>query len=117
MKTDENPDGVDSAKFGAAFKECEAHVLRRDIIDNGHRVDGRALDKVRAAKAWREAHGLSYHIEVDGGHHGAISLRMVELLCGDDDRKWTEAAQAAQQAIEARLQLWDGIVAQLGAAK
>ncbi|MDH4386285.1 MAG: polyribonucleotide nucleotidyltransferase, partial [Caulobacter sp.] len=47
VKTDENPDGVDSAKFGAAFKECEAHVLRRDIIDNGHRVDGRALDKVR----------------------------------------------------------------------
>jgi len=48
VKTDDNPDGVDSAKFGAAFKECEAHVLRRDIIDNGHRVDGRALDKVRS---------------------------------------------------------------------
>ncbi|MBU2291298.1 MAG: polyribonucleotide nucleotidyltransferase, partial [Alphaproteobacteria bacterium] len=47
VKTDDNPDGVESAKFGAAFKECEAHVLRRDIIDNGHRVDGRALDKVR----------------------------------------------------------------------
>jgi polyribonucleotide nucleotidyltransferase len=47
VKTDENPDGVDPAKFGAAFKECEAEVLRRDIIENGHRVDGRALDKVR----------------------------------------------------------------------
>jgi polyribonucleotide nucleotidyltransferase len=47
LKTDENPDGVESAKFGAAFKECEADVLRRDIIENGHRVDGRALDKVR----------------------------------------------------------------------
>lgn len=48
VKTEENPDGVEPAKFGAAFKECEAHVLRRDIIDNGHRVDGRALDKVRS---------------------------------------------------------------------
>ena len=48
VKTDENPDGVEPAKFGAAFKECEAHVLRRDIIDNAHRVDGRALDKVRS---------------------------------------------------------------------
>ncbi|MFN3669579.1 MAG: polyribonucleotide nucleotidyltransferase [Brevundimonas sp.] len=47
LKTDENPDGVDASKFSAAFKECEAHVLRRDIIENGHRVDGRALDKVR----------------------------------------------------------------------
>jgi ribulose-phosphate 3-epimerase len=25
------------------------------------------LDKVRAARAWRERHGLAYHIEVDGG--------------------------------------------------
>jgi polyribonucleotide nucleotidyltransferase len=48
VKTDENPDGVDSSKFAAAFKECEAEVLRRDIIENAHRVDGRALDKVRA---------------------------------------------------------------------
>ena len=38
---------------------------------------------------------LERHIEVDGGHHGAISLRMVELLCGDDDRKWDEAAVAS----------------------
>ncbi|MFC0633895.1 polyribonucleotide nucleotidyltransferase [Brevundimonas balnearis] len=43
-----NPDGFDATKFGTAFKECEAEVLRRDIIENGHRVDGRALDKVRA---------------------------------------------------------------------
>ncbi|HYC67649.1 polyribonucleotide nucleotidyltransferase [Brevundimonas sp.] len=47
VKTEENPDGVDASKFSTAFKECEAHVLRRDIIENGHRVDGRALDKVR----------------------------------------------------------------------
>jgi ribulose-phosphate 3-epimerase len=25
------------------------------------------LDKVRAARAWRDQHGLAYHIEVDGG--------------------------------------------------
>jgi polyribonucleotide nucleotidyltransferase len=42
-----NPDGFDATKFGTAFKECEADVLRRDIIENSHRVDGRALDKVR----------------------------------------------------------------------
>lgn len=48
VKTDENPEGVDASKFAAAFKECEADVLRRDIIENAHRVDGRALDKVRA---------------------------------------------------------------------
>ena len=48
VQSDTNPDGVDATKFGAAFKECEADVLRRDIIENGRRVDGRALDKVRS---------------------------------------------------------------------
>jgi polyribonucleotide nucleotidyltransferase len=48
VKTEENPDGVSATTFGYAFKECEADVLRRDIIDHGKRVDGRAVDKVRA---------------------------------------------------------------------
>lgn len=57
---------------------------------------------------------LERHIEVDGGHHGAISLRMVELLCGHDDQKWQEAGQAALAAIESRLKLWDSILAPPG---
>ncbi|MDO1559158.1 polyribonucleotide nucleotidyltransferase [Brevundimonas sp. 2R-24] len=47
LASETNPDGVDATKFGAAFKECEAEVLRRDIIEHGRRVDGRPLDKVR----------------------------------------------------------------------
>ena len=33
VKSDANPDGVEAAKFGSAFKECEADVLRRDVLD------------------------------------------------------------------------------------
>jgi len=47
VRSETNPDGIDPAKFGAAFKEAEAEVLRRDVIENGRRIDGRALDKVR----------------------------------------------------------------------
>jgi polyribonucleotide nucleotidyltransferase len=47
VKSDANPDGVDAAKFGYAFKECEASVLRRDVLETKLRIDGRALDKVR----------------------------------------------------------------------
>ena len=47
VKSDANPDGLDPVKFGGAFKEAEAHILRRDIIEHGRRVDGRPLDKVR----------------------------------------------------------------------
>jgi hypothetical protein len=38
---------------------------------------------------------------------------MVELLCGDDDRKWDAAAAASVAAIEARIALWDAILAEL----
>ena len=47
VKSEAKPEGYDPTKFGSAFKEAEAHVLRRDIIENGRRVDGRPVDKVR----------------------------------------------------------------------
>jgi pyrroloquinoline quinone (PQQ) biosynthesis protein C len=56
---------------------------------------------------------LDRHIEVDGEDHGPMALRMVSELCGDDPRKWSEAAEAAETALRARLALWDGIAASL----
>jgi hypothetical protein len=56
---------------------------------------------------------LKRHIEVDGGPHGSLSLRMVELLCGDDDTSWEEATASALAAIEARVKLWDEILISL----
>ena len=57
---------------------------------------------------------LERHIEVDGEDHGPLSLRMIEDLCGSDDTLWAEAGDAAAQAIEARLDLWNGILLRLG---
>ena len=34
-------------KFGDVFKELEADVVRRNILDTGIRIDGRTVDKVR----------------------------------------------------------------------
>lgn len=56
---------------------------------------------------------LERHIEVDGEDHGPLSLRMVSDICGTDERKWQESADAAAQALEARLSLWDAIHQQL----
>jgi hypothetical protein len=56
---------------------------------------------------------LQRHIEVDGGEHGGLGLRMVEALCGDDATRWSQASQASVAAIDARLRLWDGVTASL----
>ncbi|HEX3700562.1 MAG TPA: polyribonucleotide nucleotidyltransferase [Phenylobacterium sp.] len=46
-KSDTNPDGVDSNKLGSVFKELEADIVRRAILETGKRIDGRKVDQVR----------------------------------------------------------------------
>ncbi len=46
-KSDANPDGADAQKLAGVFKELEADVVRRNILDTGIRIDGRTVDKVR----------------------------------------------------------------------
>jgi polyribonucleotide nucleotidyltransferase len=46
-KSEANPAGIEPAKLGGAFKECEAEVVRRNILETGKRIDGRSVDVVR----------------------------------------------------------------------
>ncbi|MBK0378283.1 DUF3050 domain-containing protein [Mucilaginibacter segetis] len=54
---------------------------------------------------------MERHIEVDGDHHSQLAYEMTAELCGDDDTKWHEAAEAVKAALQARINLWDGILA------
>lgn len=53
---------------------------------------------------------LDRHIQLDGDHHGPMSLRMLELLCDGDEKKISEAEEAAIHAIRARIKFWDGVL-------
>jgi len=53
---------------------------------------------------------LERHIEVDGDHHSQLAYQMTAELCGDDDVKWQKATHAVENALRARIALWDGIL-------
>jgi len=59
---------------------------------------------------------LARHIEVDGEEHTPMAMAMLADLCGDDRAKWDEAATTIIAALQARVALWDGILAQLEVA-
>jgi Protein of unknown function (DUF3050) len=52
---------------------------------------------------------LERHIEVDSEEHTPMAMQMVADLCGDDQEKWRQSEHAVNVALNARLQLWDGV--------
>ena len=53
------------------------------------------------------------HIEVDSGEHGPLALEMIKELCQNDKTKWEEALSYSKQALENRINLWDGILSSI----
>lgn len=53
------------------------------------------------------------HIELDGDEHGPMAHKMVALLCGDEKSKWEEAIQVANEALQSRIELFDGILKEI----
>ena len=60
---------------------------------------------------------LNRHIGLDGEEHGPMANRLLGSLCGTNDAAWQLAGQAAMASLEARRQLWDGIVAAIRRTK
>jgi len=99
------------AAQAAAFtfgREDAIPAMFRSLVRDLNREMGGDLDRF----VWY----LERHIEVDGDEHGPLALRMIADLCGDNAALWDEAALAAEEALTARLALWDGILEQIRAA-
>ena len=57
---------------------------------------------------------LKRHIELDSAEHGPMAESLLSSICGEDDAKWHAARLATEQALRARLCLWDGALRSLG---
>lgn len=56
---------------------------------------------------------LNRHVHLDEDFHAPLSLRLLAALCDGNADKWREAETAAEAAVAARLQFWDGVLAAL----
>jgi len=54
---------------------------------------------------------LDRHIGKDSEQHGPQAKKLVRKLCGTDRTLWSQAIEAAQTSLNARLRLWDAIAA------
>lgn len=99
---------------GSSAAQAAAFAFgREDAIPDMFRSLVRQLNQEMSGEFDQMVWYLERHIEVDGDDHGPLSLKMVADLCSDDPALWEEASQSAEEALRARLRLWDSVLAQI----
>ena len=58
---------------------------------------------------------LERHIQVDSTVHAPMARRLLQNLCGSNEKRWHEASDAAMSSLAARRRLWDDVVSTLDA--
>jgi hypothetical protein len=53
---------------------------------------------------------LRRHIDLDGGLHNKLAIKLFCELAGTDAIKWAEGAQTINDSIRARIALWDAVI-------
>jgi hypothetical protein len=98
------------ARIAAAFtigrEEIIPDMFTRLVTDLSQRTGGTLA---------RFEDYLRRHIHIDGERHGPMAARLLESVCGADDKRWAEALVGARDALVARRALWDGIAAEVDA--
>jgi hypothetical protein len=100
---------------GGAVHEVAASFLhgREDLVPMmfRHILAGLATDPTLECVSFRRY--LERHVDVDEHEHGPMSRRLLRSLCGNDEAKWEQAAEAAAVGLASRLELWDGVLEQI----
>jgi Protein of unknown function (DUF3050) len=102
---------------GSVAAVASAFTLgREELIPDLFRGVVASLDAREPGRLGLFRHYLDRHVELDGDEHGPMASRMLEAVCGVDPSRWRDARFAAMTALEARLALWDGVLAEIGAS-
>ena len=100
----------DIIESGEAHKIASAFTFgRENVIPDMFIGLVKGLNEKNSDIANKFVYYLERHIELDGEDHGPIALKMIENLCGDDEKKWDEVTKIAKESIQMRIKLWDHI--------
>ena len=66
--------------------------------------------KEKGGSADRLLYYLNRHIELDGDTHGPLAEQLLVHLCAGDPQKTAEAQRVAEQCLEKRIVLWNGVL-------
>lgn len=108
MKTVESGD---MAAIAAAF--CFA---REAIIPAMFRPLIRKVDTADGVRSPRLRYYFDRHVELDGDSHGELAKRLLCSVCGEDRESWRRAADAALNALDERVALWDAVESAVAAS-
>lgn len=104
----------DIIESGEAHKIASAFTFgRENVIPDMFIGLVKGLNEKNSDIANKFVYYLERHIELDGDDHGPIALKMIENLCGDDEKKWDEVTKIAKESIQMRIKLWDHICNQI----
>ncbi|MGH7011457.1 MAG: polyribonucleotide nucleotidyltransferase, partial [Caulobacteraceae bacterium] len=90
-RSEENPQGADPSHLAGAFKGCEAEVVRRAILADGKRIDGRGVTDIRPilseVSVLPRTHGSAVFTR------GETQALVVATLGTGDDEQFIDALQ------------------------
>jgi hypothetical protein len=95
-------------QIAAVFTFGREDIIPGMFISFVKELNNQTPDKVSTFQYY-----LERHIEVDGDHHSVMAYEMTEELCGNDEAKWEQATKSVIASLEARIALWDAILAAL----
>lgn len=67
------------------------------------------IPEIRQLRATHFVDYIERHIELDGDEHSGLAFDLAVEVCGDDPSAWGRLQHAARDALQARIDLWDGV--------